>query len=114
MFLVVCISTLIMLYTTNIRVVHGLVLSYALADIPHWASLLFVLGADGLSQWRTWDTSLWLQFIVPMFTLGIKVAYLTGAFGPDGVYQETPRKRSRRQGKSSSSGSSSSSKKKGE
>lgn len=42
------------------------------------------------------------------------MAYLTGAFGPDGVYQETPRKRSRRQGKSSSSGSSSSSKKKGE
>lgn len=103
MFLVVCISTSIMRYSTNVRVIHGLVLSYALADIPHWASLFFVLGADGLSQWRTWDTSLWLQFIIPMFTLGIKVAYLAGAFGPDGGYQETPRKRSRRQGKSSSS-----------
>ncbi|KAJ5703560.1 hypothetical protein N7493_011485 [Penicillium malachiteum] len=88
MFLVVCISTAVMLYATNARVVHGLVLSYAIADIPHWASLLYVLGRDGLSQWGTWDTSLWLQFFIPMLTMGIKVGYLTGAFGPDRVDSE--------------------------
>ena len=100
MFLVVCISTAIMLYATNVRVVRGLVLSFALADIPQWGSLLYDLGRDGISQWRTWDTFLWLQFIVPMFTMGIKVGYLTGVFGPDRVdSQGNLKKKSKKQGK---------------
>ncbi|KAJ5097665.1 hypothetical protein N7456_008386 [Penicillium angulare] len=88
MFMTVLLNLTIMLYAKNPKVVHGFVLSSALTDIPHWGSLIYVLGWEGLSQWRTWDSSLWAQFLVPAFTMCFKLGYLTGAFGADRLESE--------------------------
>lgn len=50
-----------------------------------WGSFAYVLGWEGLKQWRTWEAPLWMQLGVPVLTMVFKIGYLTGAFGEDRV-----------------------------
>lgn len=83
MFMIAMVNMVIMLYAVNPKVVRGYVLASTITDIPHWSALLYVLGWDGISQWRTWNLPLYMQMIVPSITIIFKLGYLTGAFGED-------------------------------
>lgn len=45
--------------------------------------MAYVLGPQGMSEWRDWETGLWMMWLVPTFTFTIKAGYLLGLFGPD-------------------------------
>jgi hypothetical protein len=83
MFVVLTIG--IMRYAKDPAVVHAYVWASLLTDFPWWASMAYVLGPQGMSEWRTWETGLWMMWLVPAFTVMFKVGYLSGAFGPDRV-----------------------------
>lgn len=53
-----------------------------------WASFAYVLGWNGLEQWRTWETPLYLQLFVPVLTMFFKAGYLSGAFGEDRGFEK--------------------------
>jgi hypothetical protein len=53
-----------------------------------WASFAYVLGWEGLRQWRTWEEPLWMQLLVPVLTMLFKLGYLSGAFGEDRVVEK--------------------------
>jgi len=76
----------------NRKVVRAYVVCSALADLPHWASFLYVLGGEGFIKWRTWSGSLWMQMTFPIFTFLIKLGYLMGSFGH---YDESGRRQKR-------------------
>jgi hypothetical protein len=58
-----------------------------------WAAFAYVLGWEGLKQWRTWEAPLWLQLLVPVLTMVFKIGYLTGAFGKDRVPEKKGNKK---------------------
>lgn len=58
-----------------------------IAEISQRVALLYVLGWDGLAQWRTWNAPLWLQFGIPVVMVSFKAGYLIGAFGEDKVVE---------------------------
>ncbi|CZR66591.1 uncharacterized protein PAC_16492 [Phialocephala subalpina] len=84
MFMISTLTVVIMLWGDK-RVVKGYVWVSALTDVPHWGSFAYVLGWEGLKQWRTWEAPLWMQLGVPVLTMVFKIGYLTGAFGEDRV-----------------------------
>ena len=77
-----------MLYAKDPKVVRSYVLASAITDFPHWASFAYVLGWEGLRQWRSWEGPLWAQLLVPVFTFLFKVGYLGGWFGEDRVLKQ--------------------------
>jgi hypothetical protein len=83
MFMIAMITVVVFRYSTNPKVIHGYVAASAITDIPHYAAFFYVLGWDGIKQWRTWHTPLWLQLGVPVLTIVFKLGYLSGAFGKD-------------------------------
>jgi hypothetical protein len=83
MFMIALVTLGVMLYAKDPKVVHAYVLASALTDFPHWASFAYVLGWEGLQQWRTWEAPLWMQLLVPVFTFAFKVSYLAGWMGDD-------------------------------
>lgn len=54
-----------------------------------WAAFAYVLGWEGLREWRTWEAPLWMQLLVPVLTMGFKLGYLGGAFGEDRVVEDS-------------------------
>jgi hypothetical protein len=83
MFMIALVTLSIMLFAKDPKVVHAYVLASALTDFPHWASFFYVLGWEGVKEWRTWESPLWMQLGVPVFTFGFKVGYLMGWLGED-------------------------------
>jgi hypothetical protein len=83
MFMIALVTLSIMLFAKDAKVVHAYVLASALTDFPHWASFFYVLGWEGVKEWRTWEGPLWMQLGVPVFTFGFKVGYLMGWLGED-------------------------------
>jgi len=83
MFMIAIVTLSVMLFAKDPKVVHAYVFCSAVTDFPHWASFLYVLGWEGIRQWRTWEAPLWMQLGVPVFTFLFKVGYLTGAMGAD-------------------------------
>ncbi|KAJ5183408.1 hypothetical protein N7492_001024 [Penicillium capsulatum] len=81
----------VMLRSTEPRVVHAMVLSMVIGDLPHWGNLMYVLGWEGLQACHSWDVRLWLQFLIPTGTMGMKLGYLGGVFGPDRIEKEKKR-----------------------
>lgn len=65
-----------MLFSTDRKVERGYVWASAITDIPHWEAFFYVLGWDGVSQWRSWHMPLWLQLGVPVFAMAFKAGYL--------------------------------------
>lgn len=88
MFMIAMITVVVMLYSTEPKVVRGYVLASAITDIPHWSAFFYVLGWEGLAAWRTWDAMLWMQLLFPVFTFAIKWGYLLGLFGGDRVVKK--------------------------
>lgn len=83
MFMIAMVNVVIMLYATDRKVVRGYIAASAITDIPRWGAFLHVLGKRGIGQWRTWPQPLWLQLLVPFFTMSFKLFYLWGLFGQD-------------------------------
>ena len=77
----------VMIHAKDPKVVHWYVAASAITDFPHWASFAYVLGWEGLRQWRTWEGPLWAQLSVPVFTFMFKLGYLGGWFGEDQVQE---------------------------
>lgn len=75
----------IMLYAKDPKIVHAYVCASLLTDFPHWGSFAYVLGWEGLRQWRMWESPLWMRLLVPVFTFLFKLGYLSGAFEADRV-----------------------------
>lgn len=48
----------------------------------------YVLGWDGLREWRMWEVPLWMQVLLPVLTMGFKLGYLAGVFGEDRVVED--------------------------
>ena len=90
--MIAMVTLAVMVYATNPKVVHCYVAASAITDIPHWTAFLYVLGWDGIKQWRSWHTPLWCQLLVPVLTMVFKLGYLSGAFGEDRVAGEPVRK----------------------
>lgn len=91
MFLFAAVTLGVMIYAKDPKVVHAYVFASALTDFPHYAAFAYVLGWEGLRQWRLWEGPLWLQLLVPVFTFILKVGYLCGAFGKDVVGSDRKR-----------------------
>jgi len=89
MFMISMVTIGVMVYAKDPKVVHAYVAASGLTDFPHWVSFAYVLGWKGLRQWRTWEGPLWMQLLVPIFTLLFKVGYLGGFFGEDEVVEQT-------------------------
>ncbi|KUJ09609.1 uncharacterized protein LY89DRAFT_724042 [Mollisia scopiformis] len=92
MFMIAMVTVIVMVFAKDRAVVRGYVVASAVTDLPHWASFAYVLGWEGLRQWRTWEAPLWMQLLVPVFTLMFKLGYLSGAFGEDRVPEKKGRK----------------------
>jgi hypothetical protein len=73
----------VMVFAKDPEVVHAYVAASAITDSQHWASFAYVLGWEGLRQWRTWEGPLRAQLLVPAFMFLFKVGYLGGFFGKD-------------------------------
>ncbi|KAH8817049.1 hypothetical protein F5884DRAFT_778319 [Xylogone sp. PMI_703] len=83
MFMLAFVTYSVMRYCTNPKVIHLYVIISAVTDIPHWGAFFYVLGWEGISQWRTWHAPLWMQLGVPVLTMALKLGYLSGMFGED-------------------------------
>lgn len=83
MFMISMVTIGVMVYAKDPKVVYAYVAASAITDFPHWASFAYVLGWEGLREWRTWESPLWAQLLVPVFTFLFKVGYLGGFFGED-------------------------------
>ena len=92
MFMISMVTISVMVFAKDPKVVHAYVAASAITDFPHWASFAYVLGWEGLRQWRSWESPLWMQLLVPVFTFLFKIGYLGGFFGKDKVVDDAGRK----------------------
>lgn len=81
--MIVVVTIGVMRCSKDPAVVHAYVWASLLTDILWWASMAYVLGPQGLSEWRTWETGLWMMWLVPLFTVIFKTGHLTGLFVKD-------------------------------